>query len=162
MPSIPYQALKYIVFIFLAAYVIGGLATNPYTIFGEQDGKEVYPVFSWFLFAKIPTPQSKYVLRLHSYGTEVYNPPLAFEETSFLFRAIGQTPTRYLQEVSSFGREIEQGRNGEPYRTNLEKIFMKPARYEIVRIHYDSLEYWKTGLTKKEKVLGIFSTEDTP
>lgn len=153
-----YETLKVIAILSLIVYFLGGIATNPYPIFGEQMyRRELYPFFSWFLFAEIPNPRPTTSMQLLSYGGTTYDQPLPFEKTGFLFEAIGQYPTQYLPIIRAFARELERSGNVEPHRSALEKLFKEDASYRIVRLEYDQVAYWKTGSTTRTEVLGTFT-----
>jgi hypothetical protein len=153
--------MQYIAGATLAIYAAIGVLPHSMALvtrkisYGEQ-----YPFFSWFLFAKIPNPQSTLTMRMLSYGDTTYDPPLPFDKTSFIFRAVGQYSTQYLPVIRSFGGAIEKGEDTSLYRKRLENIFLKPARYQIVRIQYDPVDYWRSRAIKKEVLLGTFTTHD--
>lgn len=124
---------------FLAAYFIGGILTllNP--------GQEVFPVYSWFLFALVPPSLPQYGLLLHDVNGRAVEPPRLYQEAEgFIAMPHDFTPYQLTQQLGAAieGRQQREDR----YREVLEKNWLPPAtRYEVVRINADPIARWKSG-----------------
>jgi hypothetical protein len=151
----PYRFLKYFFAIFIAVYFIGGLYTR------NTRAGEAYPFYSWFLFDQVPNEKNDFTIRIVSYGGKTYNPPLEFSETREIFQTINQSATQYLYIVQDLGYAII-GQKQEQILTDrerLEKIFLgTPARYEVLQVRYDPVQYWKTGEYKELKVIATYES----
>lgn len=123
--------------------------------------RERYPFFSWFFFSEIPNHEHGYTIRLLSYGEESYTEPLPFSQMKFLFRSLGQAPTVYTPIIEKLGESVKTN-NAQVIlenRDKLESIFKKSARYEVLEVWYDPLEYWHTGTYQEATTLATFFTE---
>src|SRR5579859_7089781 len=125
--------------LFLAAYFAGGILT---LLHPEQ---EVFPVYSWFLFALVPPSLPQYGLLLHEVNGRVVEPArLSQEADGFVATPHSVTAYKLAQQL---GFAIERHPlEAESYRAVLEENWLPPAtRYEVVRIKADPIVRWKSG-----------------
>jgi len=71
--------------------------------------------------------------------------------------------TEYDYTIRVLGENIERGETEkvEQYRKTIEESFLsQPVVYEIVRIEFDTLKYWKTGqFTEGERIATLTAKE---
>lgn len=155
---LPYGLLKKIAIAVLAVYFFMGLVER-----GYRHGGELYPFFSWYLFALIPNPQpDAYELLLHSYDGTDYDPPLHFSQTRFIFEELRQSPTEYTTSINGMGGALFQGypRLAVQHQERLEQMFGgKQATYEILHVEHDPVLYWRAGFHASSTSLGVFETD---
>ena len=148
------QAKKTAILIVIVYFLLGVFAEL--TVNGE-----LYPVFSWQLFSRIPSSQHIHTVEIHTIGSTHYDPPLQFSETDFLFTPLQQSPTDYERIVSDLVLAIRENDTESiaQHRTEFEHIFPEePYEYSIVRVTYDSIEYWKTRTYHVEETLATFTS----
>lgn len=152
-----HETLKRIVVASLVIYFCMGVFER-----AARDGHEIYPFFSWFLFANIPNPSEEtFTVTIHSIGDEIYDPPLAFSESRPWFEKIRQSPTEYTYAMREFGRSVYAGRMqlAKEHRASFEEMFVgASARYELFVVSYDPILHWKEGRYASSTSLGIFET----
>ncbi|TSC63361.1 MAG: hypothetical protein Athens041674_189 [Parcubacteria group bacterium Athens0416_74] len=155
--SLSHETLKKIIIASLVVYACMGLFER-----SVRDGSEIYPFFSWFLFAYIPNPsEDTFTVAFHAVGDEVYDPALTFSESRPLFDKIHQSPTEYIYAIQEFGRSVSTGRTdlAEQYRASFERMFSgQAARYELFLVSYDPVRDWREGKYASSTSLGIFET----
>lgn len=121
----------------------------------------IYPFFSWNLFSIIPNEQTIFTLRVLTLGDESYTPPRRFDELTELFKVLRQSPTEYVPHINDLGFAIQGGRTDKigRYKKIVERIFFKtPATYEIVKVTYDPIEFWRSRTYTSEHVITTFDT----
>jgi hypothetical protein len=113
-----------------------GLITSPH--------KEIYPFFSWFLFALTPGQKIDYRIQIQSTRHTPLPTPLPYTE------AHGHVPTPHAITVRELTRRIAQAYlNNDPAtlakaRALLERHHLYPGTtYTIERISYDPLLLWQ-------------------
>ena len=157
---ISYEVKKTMVVITLVFYCAAGIFIRLYR---DEQHHQIYPFFSWYLFANIPIPnqQVTFTMDILSLGSQTYNPPLPFSQTSSIFQKLRQSPTEYTALIVMLGQSILSGdaNSISQSRQKLEKIFLgTSARYEILRVNYDPVAYWENGTYTSESVIGTFQT----
>ena len=152
-----YRTQKFLLLAAFTAYFFIGMFSQ--TI----PGGEVYPFFSWSLFSTIPNERAVYTMEINRIGDIVYNPPLPFSETKFLFDTIHQAPTEYTTFISKLGLALDKDdeQNIDLYRAKLERIFPETAySYTVFRVEYNPVEHWKSGTYTLQRALGTFDQRD--
>jgi hypothetical protein len=135
-----YRILRGWVALFLAGYFSLGLLTL------LLPRREVFPLYSWFLFALVPGRESQYALRLQEVSGQKLAEPLLYQDAESLVADPHSVTVREL--VQQFGLAVENGRAREQFRIRriMEKDHLpSPCRYEVVIITYDPLDRWRTG-----------------
>jgi hypothetical protein len=136
----------------LAVCLGGGLLT----LF--HPAREVFPVYSWFLFSLVPQHQTRYALLLREVRGESLDQPRYYEEADGLVPAPHSVIMYEL--VQQFGGAVESHQNEQAQRLQklLESNFLPPAtRYDLVKTTFDPLTRWKTGQQQVEH-LNTFAT----
>ncbi len=154
--SLDYRTKKLAVLASLAVYAAIGISAHWLTT-----NDELYPVFSWNLFAYVPNPKIEYTIALLSFGKTHYNPPLQFNELGFLFKQNSESPIKYYVVINRLAAAIMQKDPAaqETYRQQLEAIFQKtPAQYEVLKVKNDPLAFWYTKTYVSSSVLATFDT----
>ena len=153
----PYRYAKRGVIFFLVLYFLVGIFAEIYT------SGELYPVFSWRLFAIVPNEVVKHTIEISVLGETTYDPPLKFSDTGFLFKRISQSPTDYERTIENLGSAIRISDDFLilKHRAEIESIFATDTfEYSVVQISYDSLEYWETRSYKVDEVLAVFRNNE--
>jgi hypothetical protein len=137
---------------FLAAYFVGGLLT---LLLPER---EVFPVYSWFLFPLVPRAETQYALLLHEVSGQRVEPPCLYQD------AEGRIPRPHsvtvFQLTQKFGAAFEHGQADQArYCELLEKNWL-PARtrYELVKVNADPIARWKNGRFEITQRLEMFTS----
>ena len=142
---------------FLAGFLLFVFAGGLLTLLVPR--QEIYPIYSWFLFALTPNAKTRYALRILEYRNQPLNPPLFYDEAGSL---VPKPQSVTLVKIAQYwGRAVEQGdRDAEnKNRALFESNFLPGAsRYALVRVHYDPVERWKTGVAQMETVR-LYQTE---
>jgi protoporphyrinogen oxidase len=156
--AMSYRFLKYFALIISALYCSVAVYTN--TIYpGSVNTKELYPFFSWFLFAYIPNPSADYTIELISFDKETYPNPLPFKEMRFIFKEIKSGSSEYTHIIRLLGSAVirHDEEAVKMFRQKLEKIFLdSPATYEIFTTYTDPVSLWKTGVYREKRSLRVF------
>jgi len=154
--AMSYEVLKKgFVFILILYFMTG--------VFAEVTGSgELYPVFSWRLFARIPSQVSTHAIEIHELGDTIYSPPIKFSNTKSLFEKLGQSPTDYEKPVRELVQAIRTKNEDEVLKRReiIENIFPWPKyKYSVVEVQYDSIEYWQTGTYEVKEVLATYENK---
>ncbi|MCS7064418.1 MAG: hypothetical protein NZM04_10365 [Methylacidiphilales bacterium] len=148
------RARPFIALYLLATPVLGvlGLLFSP--------SKEVYPFFSWFLFALTPGPQTVYSLEILESRHEPLPSPLAYTE------AAGWVPTPHAIAVRELTRRLALAvKNGDAEtaaraRRILERHHLYPGSvYAVVESFRDPLVEWREGKRTASERIAVFRSE---
>ncbi len=123
---------------------------------GPTSGSELFPVFKWELFSKVPPrEQTSYGVRLLEVDGEVLDEPIYFEEALHLFRSARSPDVPTL--VRSWSQHVAAGNFEESVRSQIlfEARFLesRPVRYQLVRRTYDIVERVDCGCFISEEVI---------
>ena len=135
-----YRILRGWIALFLAGYFALGLLT----LLLPQ--RELFPLYSWFLFALVPGQESQYALRLQEVSGRKLAEPVLYQDAEGLVADPHNVTVREL--VQQFGLAVEKGQVQEQLsiRRVMEKDHLpSPCHYELVIITYDPLARWRTG-----------------
>jgi len=138
-----YNVLKFLIFSFLVVYFVVGKYTE------RLPEAEWYPFFSWTLFSKIPALNEEYAVRIHEYEGKIFDPPIFFSQTQGVYSVSNTSITEYHFMIQLLGRSLKRNQEDEIIRRRqiFEANFLShPVIYEVVKIKYDSIKYWKTGV----------------
>jgi hypothetical protein len=149
-----YRRIRKFISVFLAAYFAGGLLTL------MRPDMEVFPVYSWFLFALVPQSGPQYGLLLHEVNGRSIEPPRLYQEAAdWVPASHSVTVFKLTQElgVAAERNLPEQSR----YRELLEKNWLPPqTRYELVKLNADPVARWKTGQYEITQRFGMFTSQN--
>jgi len=156
---VSYNFLKIFLTSTILLYFYMGFYFSSHTSEGEA-----YPFFSWFVFTRVP-PQfiTGYALKIVEYEGKKLDPPVFFQDSHGIYFKKILTMTEYDYTIRVLGENIERGETEkvEQYRKTIEESFLsQPVVYEIVRIEFDTLKYWKTGqFTEGERIATLTAKE---
>jgi hypothetical protein len=151
-----YRIWRAWVALFLAGYFVLGLATL------ALPRQEVFPCYSWFLFALVPGQESQYALRLEEVRGQKLAEPVLFQDADNLVDEPHNVMMRDL--VQQFGVAVERGQTDEQARLRrvMEKNYLPtPCRYELVVLTYEPLTRWRTGRCDIRTLAEYSSTGDS-
>lgn len=151
--------IKTLGFLFLIFYFFAGLLSHSLS---DGSGK-TEPIFSWFLFYKVPAAERvDYKMLIRKIEEEEFDPPIFFEEAKGAF-----TSNFYMHRYNHLFRELGKSiQNKEDDKINYyirqleRKAIKKPIVYEISRVEYNLIEKWKNKSWKSKEVLGVFKIND--
>ena len=152
-----YTRIRKIISLFLAAYFAGGLLT---LLLPER---EIFPVYSWFLFALVPQNETQYAIVLHHVGNQELTPERLFQEADGIIAQPHSVAA--FQLMQKFGAAFERkSPDATRLRQQLEGTFLQRAtRYELVKINSDPVARWKSGSYEIIRTLQTFTSgEATP
>jgi hypothetical protein len=135
-----YRIWRAWVALFLAGYFVLGLGTL------ALPRQEVFPCYSWFLFALVPGRESQYAVRLQEVRGQKLAGPVLFQDADNFVDEPHNVMVRDL--VQRWGTAVENGRLDEQARLRrvMEKDYLPtPCRYELVVLTYEPLTRWRTG-----------------
>ncbi len=142
-----YRIIRNGVLLFLICYYVVGLLS------GITPKREIFPFFSWFLFALTPNQQAEYGLRLTTYAGEKLDPPIDFRAAGD--RIVRGTDIAFYRAVQKFGRAYANGDEAglKRWRSHLESNHMRmPCHYELIHSSYHPIERWKTGAIRVQVI----------
>jgi hypothetical protein len=151
-----YRIWRTWVALFLAGYFVLGLATL------ALPRGEVFPCYSWFLFALVPGQESQYAVRLEEVRGQKLAEPVLFQDADNIVDEPHSVTAREL--VQRLGAAVENGQTDEQLRLRrvLEKNYLPtPCRYELVVMTYEPLTRWRTGRYDVRSLAEYSSTGDS-
>lgn len=126
--------------LFLALYFAGGMLAL------LRPDQEVFPVYSWFLFARVPNERWQYGLLLEEVGGhELESARLYHDAVGAVYAPHSVTVHKLTQRL---GAALERNDSEEVARARelLEKNWLpRPARYSVVKLNADPIARWKSG-----------------
>lgn len=135
-----YRNCRVWVTLFLVGYFVLGLSTL------ALPHGEVFPCYSWFLFALVPGRESQYAVRLLEVRGQKLAEPVLFQDADDFVAEPHSVVARDL--VQRFGVAVEKGQTEEQQRLRrlMEKNFLPTlCHYELVVMTYEPLTRWRTG-----------------
>jgi hypothetical protein len=145
--------------IFVSLLLAGYLLCGSVFRFTQPSG-EVFPIFSFTLFMRVPNTVTEYGVEVLQVRGQPLSPPRAFHAAPELFPGAGDV--RASRVVHRMGRALEKGEQAR--LADLRRLFedrylgsaQAPARYRLVRHVYSPLERWRTGEVRQSAALGAF------
>ena len=135
-----YRNCRAWVTLFLAGYFALGLSTL------ALPRSEVFPCYSWFLFALVPGRESQYAIRLEEVRGQKLAEPVLFQDADNFVDEPHSVTARDL--VQQLGAAVEKGQIEEQLRLRrvMERNYLPtPCRYELIVLTYEPLIRWRTG-----------------
>jgi len=151
-----YRIWRAWVALFLAGYFALGLATL------ALPRQEVFPCYSWFLFALVPGRESPYAVRLLEVRGQKLAEPVLFQDAEDFVAEPHNVMAHEI--VQQLGMAVEKGTMDEQVRLRrvMEKDFLPvPCRYELVVLTYEPLTRWRTGRYDVRSLAEYSSTVDS-
>lgn len=149
-----YETAKKYTLTFLIFYALIGYAGHV-----TRDGTEdVYPFFSWSLFARIPerVQDDFEVVVLSAGGKRLESPTEAREVAHLVDKTVNYQI--YTQRVREFGRALSVGGDSSRERESFEGMLTAPATYEVHAVQYNPIDRFLTGKADASSTMGTFTT----
>jgi hypothetical protein len=134
----------------LIAYLIAGILTFDIR---KKKSNEIFPVFSWFLFAEVPQKTHvRYTIRiLRADGIDLPQ-PVYFSESSPYSNPKSVSANKLIQDI---GKSIEF--KDDKWLHQAREVFEnnqinRVQRYELIKLTYDPVERYQTGKMQVESV----------
>lgn len=150
-----YKRMQQAAFALLLFYFCGGLATL------AVPGREVFPIYSWFLFALVPQNEARFEILIVETKDGVLEEPLPWN------RAHGEVfqpdSISVYHLIQALGRAVSERDEMEEARLRgaIEMyVLRKPMRYRLVSSLYHPIKRWRSGKIDLQEVLEEFVTEE--
>jgi len=155
MSSTPLRPLRRRLIFLLVFYFFAGSASQK-LIPGID---EIFPLFGWSLFSKVPDLDTRYTLLLHSQDGRPLEPPVTF----FLAPEDWVKGNRYIARkvIQKLGQAQDRGQAAgvAHHREILEHNYLRgQIRYELVFEKYSPLEKWREGKNREARTLAFFES----
>jgi len=123
--------------------------------------KEVFPLYSWSLFRRVPNTVGDYALRVLRVGGEKMQSPPYFEDSGYWFDKDNSSLGYF--NIQRLGIAISKGDRDRVARIRglLERRYFADVggvRYEVIRRLFDPVNRWKYGRFKSVQRVAIFET----
>lgn len=125
--------------LFLALYFAGGMLAL------LRPDQEIFPVYSWFLFALVPDGRTQYGLLLEEVDGQPLDPPRLYQEAvGLVYSPHSITAHKLTQRL---GAALERNDSAASrQRELLEKNWLpQQVRYSVVKLNADPILRWKNG-----------------
>ena len=140
--------LRNILALLLGFYFLIGIALG---FSGKR--QEIFPIFSWFLFDKVPNTVTRYNIMIHQYQGKDFNPAITLSQGSSFIVGNQEIKARVL--IQQLGKAHARGDKNEfsRLRNILETNFFKETtKYELILETYQPIQRWKTGEVKRQSI----------
>lgn len=157
----------------LTSYFLGGIVMglqtqilqlmSHYHLNSYSNSEEIFPVFSWFLFDRVPNNIQKFNIIIYEYNGKIFNPPVPWKK---VFKKVSGARLHQARILIKRMGDAHTVGNLDEFNTSrqlFEKIVLdnKNTEYEIIQEVYNPLEKWKLGDSKnKIKSIGVFKTNN--
>jgi hypothetical protein len=150
-----YYHLQIFIASFLAFYVTLGIFAR---IVLRSQG-ELFPIYTWALFSRVPNEQREFALRIRAVGCKVLESPLYFQDAGQWFRQ-AESISAYVS-IQKLGSAVLANDIVEidKVRRLLESVYLRGpegVRYEVVERKFNPMDRWKYGTFRSEKSLEGF------
>lgn len=134
----------------LLSYMIAGFLTFNIS---QKKSNEIFPIFSWFLFAEVPQKNHvRYTLRIYQADDRVLPQPLLFSESEAFTNPKSVSANKLIQDL---GKAVVSQKSSEITRIRQlleENQIHRIQRYELIKMTYDPVERFKTGKMDVESI----------
>ncbi len=115
---------------------------------------ELFPIFSWRLFAGVPNTKIEYSIEITQYDGIKFEQPVVFSEATFLASSKSVSARKLIQD---FAQTYNKNQDYQKYQTVLETVYLgKTRQYRLVKETYNPVEkFFKTG-GEKETIATFF------
>jgi hypothetical protein len=158
-----YYLTKHFMILLVLLYFIIGMGLELGHRFFPAVPTEIFPIFSWRLFAVTPSEVDDYTLRIISYNGRKLEEPIFFEEGEPLFQK--KTTAIAYNNLQGLGKATAEG----DLETSAEKLqllrsiypgIIENMNFEIVKRTYNPLDRLKYDTYKKIEVVGYVENDD--
>ena len=108
--------------------------------------KEIFPLFSWFLFSKTPNQITSFTIILYKHNGQILEPPIFFHQAPKTMADSGAIAANSV--INQLGRKYRQGNQSQVrnQRKLLEENYLKgEIEYGLIQETYEPIERWKNG-----------------
>lgn len=124
---------------------------------------EVFPVFAWSLFSKVPNTRSEYAIRIVRMNGEPLEPKVFLGAYGKPFRQFGSTDYRKLQAwgaAVAANDELTATKKRAEFESTYLQPFARQLTYELTFRRYDVLERWEDDAFEQITVVATFQLGD--
>ncbi|MEM9400047.1 MAG: hypothetical protein AAF984_07535 [Verrucomicrobiota bacterium] len=152
-----YRFRRKVFTIVLIAYFLGGI------LFLATPKKEIFPIFSWFLFALTPNPDAEFNIRIIEYEGKAITPARLYNEAGDQVKSANSIKVPVLADAMGKAIEKHDLQAFERARKVFENTFLiHPSTYELVEITYDPMKRWHTGELEITPIEKLTTSIDSP
>lgn len=143
--------------------LMGGLLVSYFLIgMGSEFvlGKEIFPIFSWFLFSETPNQIVNFKIVLYSHNDKTLQPPVPFHQAPASMANAGDINANVV--INDLGSSFLQGKSAQinEHRKILENNYMKgQVEYGLIKETYNPIQKWNSDQGDQE-VLAKFEHGD--
>lgn len=120
---------------------------------------QLYPFFSWFLFARTPNQVTDYAVRLMEVQGRKLDPPPFIQDADHLAPDVHSIKLHDIVQKLGMALERKDRESARHASRMLERNFLTGAtRYQVVKVTYNPLNRWQTGAFE-EHSLEVLSYE---
>lgn len=121
---------------------------------------EIFPVYSWNFFWRIPFRQAKeFALLIHEVAGRRLNPPSYFEQSKILFSRAGNTSAQRATQRLGWALTMGDQDGAARLRRLIEANYLSgsgPVRYDVVERRYDRFEFYRYGISRSVRILASY------
>jgi hypothetical protein len=115
---------------------------------------ELFPFFSWRLFAGVPNTKIEYGVEIIKFNGQVLDKPVIFSEANFLESSKSVSARKLIQE---FANSYSTNKDYQKYKSLLESVYLgKTEEYRLVKQTYNPVEKFYKANVKKESIATFY------
>jgi len=150
-----YRKIKILIFVTLMSYAMVGVILQLFV----SGRNEIFPIFSWALFSKVPNNRIDYNVQITSVNNKKLVLPVYYNNSSKWFSNAKSINAYYV--IQKLGYAVTSGDENRIHsvRKYFEPLYMgdvKSVNYKVVQRTFDPLRLWKFGETDSIKTLDSF------
>jgi len=120
---------------------------------------EIFPIFTWSLFAKIPNKLVDYELKIISYDGEIFTSAEYLYQSDHFSRGVKSITNFKL--IQKYGKAVKNKnqKNIKKYQQLINNIVFhdKEVKYVLVKRTFDPIKRWNTKLYDDLEIISSFS-----
>ena len=150
-----YRRLKILIIAILISYSFLGVVLQLF-ISGRN---EIFPVFSWALFAKVPNKIDEYSIRIISVNGKPLQKVVSYNNASRWFTKSNSVNAYYT--IQTLGRAVSSGNavKVQEIRKYFEPLYLgdvKTVKYDLIKRSFNPLIFKKYGLVENIQYITSF------
>ncbi len=111
---------------------------------------EIFPLFSWRLFAGVPNTRTEYSVEITKFGNTQLSQPVVFSEANFLASSKSVSARKLIQD---FAQSYNKNQDYQKYQTVLETVYLdKTKEYRLVKQTYNPVDKFFKKKGEKETI----------
>lgn len=157
-----YERTKVLIVAVFIVYAFVGLSAEAYyRLSGRVQPPDIFPFFTWSMFAHVPNTHETYAVRIHVFGERSYTPPIDLVDSGPMLMRRHRVTDYVIRTAAELGRAIERDNPEEIERARhtFESVFRDGRfRYDVLRVTKDPYRFWHSRTYDSETLLATFSS----